>query len=118
MKQGHNNSQNVAIYARVSHVKQVAEGHGLESQITRCREFAEQQGYNVAAVFTDEITGRVEKRPGMKAMTSFLKKKANNTHIVIIDDISRLARNVQTHWKIRDQIAAVGANIESPNFEF
>lgn len=118
MKQGHGNPQNVAIYARVSHTKQVTEGHGLDSQTTRCREFAERQGYNVAAVFTDEMSGRVDKRPGMKAMTRFLKKKANNTRIVIIDDISRLARDMRAHLRIRDQIEAVGAVIECPNMEF
>lgn len=105
------------IYARVSHAKQIAEGHGIDSQTTRCREFASRRGYDVISVFTDDITGRADKRPGMEAMLGFLKKQKETT-VVLIDDISRLARDVRTHWNLRDDIAKVGAILESPNIEF
>jgi site-specific DNA recombinase len=118
MNKSKNNSPSAVIYARVSHAKQVTEGHGIDSQTTRCREFADRKGYNVVSVFTDDMTGRVETRPGMETMLRFLKKKKNNTHIVLIDDISRLARNVRAHWNIRDDIASVGATLESPSIEF
>ncbi len=105
------------IYARVSHAKQVAEGHGIDSQTTRCREFAARRGYDVVSVFTDDMTGRVDKRPGMEAMLRFVKKQKGST-VVLIDDISRLARDVRTHWNLRDELTNVGAVLESPTIEF
>ncbi len=32
------------LYTRVSSKRQVEEGHGLESQATRCRDYAERKG--------------------------------------------------------------------------
>ena len=43
---------------RVSSKSQENEGHGLESQETRCRQHAAAMGYDVAAVFPDMITAR------------------------------------------------------------
>ena len=45
------------IYCRVSTPGQQKDGHGLESQETRCRQFAHQRGYDVAAVFPDTMSG-------------------------------------------------------------
>lgn len=109
--------KDAVVYARVSHAKQVAEGHGIDSQTTRCREYATRRDYDVVSVFTDDITGRADKRPGMEAMLRFLKNQKCTT-VVLIDDISRLARDVRTHWNLRDDIAEVGAVLESPNIEF
>jgi len=46
------------IYARVSSRKQVKEGGGIESQATRCRSYASSRGYDVVAMFTDDMTGQ------------------------------------------------------------
>ncbi|MEI6092951.1 MAG: recombinase family protein, partial [bacterium] len=35
------------IYCRVSSERQVTEGHGLEGQEKRCRDYAEHKGYKV-----------------------------------------------------------------------
>ncbi len=40
------------IYCRVSSPKQVKEGHGLQSQETRCREYAKHKGYKVIRLST------------------------------------------------------------------
>lgn len=56
------------IYARVSSLKQVREGHGLQSQETRCRDYAKNRGYDVVKIFFDDLTGSSTKRPGMSAM--------------------------------------------------
>ncbi|MFC6588471.1 recombinase family protein [Sulfitobacter pacificus] len=45
------------IYCRVSSRAQEADGNGLQSQETRCREFATANGHEVMAVFPDTITG-------------------------------------------------------------
>lgn len=112
-------TQQAVIYCRVSSPKQVTEGHGLASQETRCREYAKHKGYEVMEVFHDEgITGKLLDRPNMKAMLTYLKKHRVANPIVIIDDISRLARDIETHLRLRASIAAAGGKLESPSIEF
>ncbi len=107
------------IYCRVSSVKQAKEGHGIESQETRCREFAHLKGYEVIEMFKDEaISGGMIDRPGMKSMLSFLRKNKKNPHVVLIDDISRLARSLEAHLQLRTAIGDVGGILESPSIEF
>lgn len=115
-----NSLQEAVIYCRVSSAKQVTEGHGLGSQETRCREFAGHKGYEIADVFRDEgISGGLIDRPGMQAMLAFLKRHKNNRkHIVIIDDISRLARSLEAHIQLRTAIQGAGGRLESPSIEF
>ena len=84
------------IYCRVSSDRQVREGHGLQGQEQRCRVYAEQHGYEVAAVFRDEgVSGGVIDREGMQQLLDFLDKNAHKgEYVVIIDDIKRLARDL------------------------
>lgn len=108
------------IYCRVSSAAQIAKGHGLASQETRCREFARMKGYAVAAVYSDgAISGGLIDRPGMKAMLDFLReRKGPGEAVVIIDDISRLARDIKAHLELRAAIAGAGGRLESPSVEF
>lgn len=68
-----NNKPKAVIYARVSSSQQKTQGHGLSSQETRCREFAQLKRYEVVDVFYDDMSGSLTNRPGMLAMLSFLK---------------------------------------------
>ena len=111
-------NQKAVIYARVSSAKQKKDGHGLESQETRCREYAGYRRYEVAAVFQDDISGANGQRPGMRDLLAFLKKHRADPHIVLIDDISRLARSVRAHMDLRAAIAVAGGILESPTIEF
>ena len=92
-------TQDAIIYCRVSSQKQVTEGNGLASQETRCREYAKGKGYTVIDVFRDEgLSGKLLDRPNMKAMLSYLRKHRARNLVVIIDDISRLARNIENSY--------------------
>jgi site-specific DNA recombinase len=106
------------IYCRVSSVKQTKEGDGLASQETRCREYAGHRKYEVAEVFRDDVSGSLKERPGMRRMLTFLKKQKKEQHVVIIDDISRLARGVEAHIELRAAITLAGGVLESPSVEF
>jgi site-specific DNA recombinase len=106
------------IYCRVSSAKQTTRGDGLSSQETRCREFAKYRGYEVARVFKDDVSGGVVGRPGMKSMLAHLRANRKRPHVVIIDDISRLARGLEAHLKLRAEIARAGGILESPSVEF
>lgn len=106
------------IYCRVSDTKQTTRGTGLQSQETRCREYASFRGHEVVQVFTDDASGGLINRPGMQAMLSFLRKQRRKPHVVIIDDISRLARGVQAHLELRAALSKAGGLLESPSLEF
>ncbi|MEX6633429.1 recombinase family protein [Hyphococcus lacteus] len=111
-------ANSAVIYARVSSVKQTTRGDGLNSQITRCTEYAKYKGYGVVETFKDDASGSLIKRPGMQAMLTFLKKHRANPHVVIIDDISRLARGIEAHLNLRTAISGAGGILESPSIEF
>jgi site-specific DNA recombinase len=116
MSQTH--ERKAVIYCRVSSKKQKIEGHGLESQETRCREYAAARGYKVIAAYHDDFTGASAKRPAMRIMLEMLKKNRRDSLIVIIDDISRLARSVRAHMELRAAIDVSGGILESPTLEF
>jgi DNA invertase Pin-like site-specific DNA recombinase len=106
------------IYCRVSDTKQTTRGDGLNSQETRCREFAKYKGYEVVAVFKDDMSGKFHARPGMQDALSFLRKHRKSPHVLIIDDITRLARGLEAHIKLRADINGAGGILESPSIEF
>ncbi len=113
-----NKEMKAVIYCRVSNKTQTTRGDGLGSQETRCREYAKYKGYEVEAVFTDDVSGSLIKRPGMQAMLKHLSKYRKNPRVAIIDDISRLARGLDAHLQLRAAIAKAGATLESPSIEF
>jgi len=53
----HEQRPKAIIYCRVSHSKQRTEGQGLTSQEHRCRQYAATEGYEVEAVFPDNVSG-------------------------------------------------------------
>lgn len=106
------------IYCRVSTKKQSREGNGLESQETRCREYASYKGHDVVKVFRDDMSGSLLGRPGMNDMLAFVRKNRRDEVVVIIDDISRLARGLQAHLQLRAEIDRAGGTLESPSIEF
>ncbi|ODS23053.1 hypothetical protein AB835_10905 [Candidatus Endobugula sertula] len=115
-----NSDLKAIIYCRVSDKKQVEEGSGLDSQETRCREFAKNRGYDVVDTYHEGgVTGKLLDRPQIQAMLRFLKsQKGKKDYVVIIDDISRLARDIETHIQLRAAIQATGAKLESPSVHF
>ena len=107
------------IYTRVSSKSQVKKGDGLASQHQRCSEFAAYKGYEVVESFQDEgVSGGIVDRPAIKQMLQWLRKHRAQEPIVLVDDISRIARSIEAHWKLRNAIGSVGAKLESPSIEF
>ncbi|MEW8052895.1 MAG: recombinase family protein [Candidatus Thiodiazotropha sp.] len=106
------------IYCRVSSQAQYEKGDGLESQATRCREFAHYKGLEVVETFQDTKSGSLIDRPGMQAMLGYLRQHRKEGLTVIIDDLSRMARGIIAHWDLRTAIADAGAQLASPSIEF
>ena len=112
------NVRDAVIYCRVSSKAQTKRGDGLNSQETRCRQYASFKGYTVKRVFTDDLTGQTAERRGMQSLLAFLQSDRRNPHVVIIDDLSRFARNVRVHFDLRAAILEAGGILESPSIEF
>ena len=108
------------IYCRVSSDRQASEGHGLESQEQRCKEFADRQGYVVDQVFRDTYTGGgdYKERPAMSKLLGFLDSHPYRNYAIIFDDLKRLARDTQSHMTLREELRSRGAVPESPNYNF
>ena len=103
------------IYARVSSKSQTERGDGLPSQETRCRAYAAFSQYDVAKVFMDDLSGQRGDRPGLNELLIFLRSEKSKKYVVIIDDLSRFARNVRLHFDLREEITAAGGILESPS---
>ena len=108
------------VYCRVSSDRQAAEGHGLDSQELRCREYATRKNYPVDVVFKDTATGggAIEFRQGQVDILEHIDTFPHRNFVVIVDDISRLARDVVAHFGLREALRQRGVEIESPNFNF
>lgn len=112
------NNQNAVIYCRVSTKKQAKEGNGLSSQETRAREYAQHRGHKVIGVFTDDVSGKLAKREGFDEMLAFIRNNRKLGPVVIVDDISRVARDVRNHFDLKQSIFRAGATLESPSIDF
>lgn len=106
------------IYCRVSSKRQVKEGHGLDSQETRCREHARRLGYDVLETFPDKaVSGGKLHRPSFNRLLAYVEAQ-DSAVAVIIDDISRFSRDIESHWALRRALKAVGGKLESPSVQF
>ncbi len=108
------------IYCRVSSKGQETEGHGLDSQETRCRQYAAPKGYDVVAVFPDTMSGAGSfmKRPGMVALLSFLDAQPDERFVVIFDDLKRASRDTRAFLDLRDAFRTRETQVECLNFKF
>ncbi len=105
-------------YCRVSSKAQLKKGDGLNSQEARIREYAAMRGYEIEEVFKDNITGSEKVRPAMQALLAHLRKHKREGRIVLVDDMSRFARDIRGHLDLRDLMRTAGARLESPTMKF
>ncbi len=111
--------KDAVLYARISSKAQEKKGMGISSQITYCKQYAGWKGYNVHEVFRDSgITGSRADRDGIKSLLAYLKHNKPKRFVVIVDDISRLARDIRVHLDLRDAIDSCDAILESPSMTF
>ena len=108
------------IYCRVSSDRQRTEGHGLESQEHRCRDFAQVKQYEVVEVFKDSFSGGGDyhDRPGLNELFGFLEKNPQEKYVVLIDDLSRFARDVNAHFLLKNDLLSRDVRLECTNFNF
>lgn len=111
--------QKALIYCRVSSLRQVREGSGLDSQEHRCRQYANSYGYTVERVFPDDgISGSLFTRPAMKALISYLDEHWQEEYVIIFDDLKRFARDVDVHRGLKRELQGRGAKLCCLNYNF
>ena len=94
-------SSEAVLYLRVSAPEQ-ADPLNLKNQETGCRRLAEQRGIAVAEVILGPgESGRSADRPSFVKLLSYCKTHRNRIGYVIVESLSRFARNVA------DQSAAI-----------
>ena len=99
-------SKKVAIYARVSTTKD----QSCERQIVELKKIAENHGWSVVGVYTDEgISGAKKSRPALdQMMRDALTKKFD---VVATLELSRLGRNVKNMCEIADLLKQKNINL-------
>lgn len=108
-------STKAVIYLRTAGAEVSAKGGALVAQEARCRDYARQQGYEVASVFHDMGSGTIMPRPGLDKVLDFLSQKRAESPIVIVDSMSVLAPDVSAYIMVRNAIQQTGASVKSPS---
>src|ERR1043165_3698242 len=106
------------LYCRVSDKAQEKKGSGLASQEACAREYARAKGYEVDRVFPEILTGGESDRPVMASLLAYLRQQKKEGRVVIIDDLSRFARDIVGYWTLRDELKSAGGFLESPSIVF
>ena len=113
------------ITGRTSSLKQEREGHGLDSQIKRCKDYSLSKGYRIVKIYREEATSGglpLFQRPVMKQLLIDLDnhriKYPDREIVVVFDDLKRFAREVEVHFMLKREIYGRGARVECPNFRF
>jgi DNA invertase Pin-like site-specific DNA recombinase len=87
----------VAVYARVSTVKQAEADLSLPDQLSSARAYCERRGWMVAAEFIEAgASGTDEHRPEFQRLMEAATSRAKPFDIVLVHSLSRFARAVMT----------------------
>jgi DNA invertase Pin-like site-specific DNA recombinase len=86
-------------YLRVSSIGQT-QGDGYDRQLEACETYAKANGYEIAEVFRESITGKseLEDRPALSELFAALEE--NGIKTVIIEKVDRLARDLMIQESI------------------
>lgn len=88
------------IYSRLSTVGEAKDGHRMSEQIQHCKKFAEAKGYIVekSAIYQEisNGTGEYTKRPGLVSILNQIDKFPERKFVLIVDNTSRIARDIYT----------------------
>ena len=109
-----NTNRKSVVYCRAATTALNRPNSSTIAQEARCRDYAAQQGYKVVRVFHDiAISGNAIDRPSFNAMLTFLRNQ-DDAHVVLVDNSKRLARSLETFFKLRQTIRDTGGILEFP----
>lgn len=104
------------IYCHVASLQGGDKSDPLKEQEERCCWHAQRMGFMLAVVFTDAgVSGRSADRPGLDAMMQQLAAPCTDEVVVVVDDVSRLARDPQLLSRIHSELDRMGVQLETPS---
>ncbi|MGO9639893.1 MAG: recombinase family protein, partial [Candidatus Acidiferrales bacterium] len=101
-----------AVYARYSNEKQNA--LTIDQQLRKCREFAGANGLRVLDphIYADEaISGATDNRAGLQRLLSAAREKPRPFDVVLVDDTSRMSRDLEQSLGIMKQLKFAGIRV-------
>lgn len=100
------------IYVRVSTEKQAEEGTSLDTQVEKCRAYADSEGLRVIKTFREEgESAKVWNRPEFLKTLDYIKK--HKIRYLIVYKIDRLSRNTEDQAIIMQSLRDSGAELRS-----
>jgi site-specific DNA recombinase len=102
------------LYARVSTEEQAKSGYSLGQQMTRLREYAATEGYDILEEVTDAgYSGASLQRPGMDRIRDLAQ--GGSVAIVLAQDRDRFAREPAYLYLLREEFVEHGCRLRSLN---
>ena len=108
------------VYARVSSKRQETEGSGLLSQEGRCVKELQSIGVPYVKTFQDSFSGGGDfmRRPAMRELLEYIDNNPHRDFVVVFDDLSRFARDVFFHIKLRAEFKKREVILKCLNYNF
>ena len=103
-----------AAYARYSSDRQSPAS--IEDQLRKCVEFAERNGWRILSqhVYSDEaVSGAGTDRPGLTRLLDAISQSDRPFDVLLLDDTSRLYRNLGDSMKLIEQLNFIGIRVVS-----
>ena len=112
MKQGQANG--AIVYVRVSTDEQANGPLNLLNQEQRCRDYCERNNLEVIRVFIDPgESARSTDRPAFQEMLTFCRANRRKIACIVVQDLSRFARNLQDQMRTLYELNAVNIVLRS-----
>ena len=112
--QGAKNGLGAVLYVRVSTDEQANGPLNLINQERRCREYCQQRGWPVLETFTDPgKSARSVDRPEFQRMLAYCRTHRNTVRYVVVQDLSRFARNLQDQARTTSELLKNGILLRS-----
>jgi len=100
-------------YIRVSGKGQV-DGDGFPRQEKAIREYAQRNGLEIVQIFKEKgVSGTVSKRPELAKLMVSLEKNGNGINTVIVENMTRLARDLMVQEAIVNDLKKQGFDLIS-----
>ncbi len=104
---------NAVLYLRVSTPRQVKKRH-LRRQEQRCRKYCARHRIKILRIFREEgYPGWTLDRPKLGEMLKFCSENAARVDIVLVFEVSRLSRDFDHHYRVRDELSRYDVRIRS-----
>ena len=106
--------ENAVIYIRVSTDEQAQDALNLPNQKMRCGNYCQQRTWPVVEWFIDAgESARTSDRPEFQRMLAYCKNKRNKVRYVVVQDLSRFARNNRNQGEAIFQLGLSGVSLRS-----